>query len=118
MLPFQLAGRKIQVLERFTPLGRLFGAASRNYGCILRRRFWNQGKTGAPAGKKRFPGRRMTQRSILTGAVPWIGVTPSSSMPSRVPTVSPFRKFILLTLKWHTRSGSLSWLTSLRCVSQ
>jgi hypothetical protein len=29
MLPFQLAGRNTQVLERFTPLGRLFSGASR-----------------------------------------------------------------------------------------
>jgi hypothetical protein len=28
MLPFQLAGRNIQVLEWFTPLGQLFGEAS------------------------------------------------------------------------------------------
>ena len=55
MLPFQLAGRKIQVLERFTPLGRLFGAASRNYGCTLRRKFWNQVKRERRPERSDFP---------------------------------------------------------------
>jgi hypothetical protein len=117
MLPFQLAGRNIQVLERFTPLGRLFSAASRTSAASLRR-IWNQVKTGAPAGKPAFvPGRRIAQCAILTGALPWIGV-PLSSMPFRFPTVSPILKFIRLTLKWQTTSGILSWLTSLLWVSQ